>query len=194
MTENVRTYEEQLELETSVYEKLRKPFDLSCYSVDSSRGFDLASLKAQYIPKRLNEVLGFSNWAFTGKWEPTENGILYFGTLTVKIGDNVSVRTAVGFSAKKKNDGDFYKGAMTDCLSKAASYFGVAEEAFCGLVDPVEIKKHNKGGASKVVETKEKPTRVKKQEIKEEKVPTNTAVNEEPKEIPSFSKKKKSSW
>lgn len=143
----------QEKLEKEIFEKLKVPFELSAYSVDSSRGFDLASLKAQYIPDRLNEVLGLTNWEFTGNFENVVDGekttgVLYHGILTIQIGDKVKSVRSVGYSAKKKNEGDSRKGAMTDALSKAASHVGVADEAFKGLVNPADIKKSNKTGKS----------------------------------------------
>lgn len=171
----------QRKKEQEVYDKLREPFDLSCYSIDSSRGFDLASLRAQYISIRLNEVLGFSNWFFSGRFEKSENGILYFGMLTIVVNGQAVTRQAVGFGGSKKNDGDSYKSAMTDCFSKAASYFGIAEQAFCGLVNCDEIKKLKNNPTKPTF----KPKETKTEEVK--KAPSFVKKNKkqtEPKEEP----------
>lgn len=149
----------QIDEEKRIFEELKRPFDLSAYSIDSSRGFDLASLKAQYIPDRLNEVLGLTNWEFGGHFEDVINadkktGVLFHGNLVIQIGERTKVIKSVGFSGNKKNEGDSRKGAMTDALSKAASHIGVADAAFKGLVNCEDIRQKNqvkvaKGGTKK---------------------------------------------
>lgn len=62
------------------------------------------------------------------------------GKLTIKVGDKSNTQFAPGFSADKKNEGDAYKGAKTDSLSKAASMFGVGNDVFKGLVDPTSFE------------------------------------------------------
>ena len=44
-----------------IYDKLKAPFPKDAYSCDSSRGFNLTSIKAQYVIERLNDVLGIMN-------------------------------------------------------------------------------------------------------------------------------------
>ena len=166
---------EQLELEKNVYEQLRKPFPLECYSVDSSRGFDLSSLKAIYIPIRLNEVLGVTNWVFDGHYESViddkgkKTGTIHHGVLTIQVGERTKVVKSAGYSGAKKNVGDELKGSYTDSLSKCASYLGVAEQAFCGLVDPEEIKKvmKNKKSNNKTETKGGKPSSFSKKESKD---------------------------
>lgn len=149
-----------------IYEALRKPFDLSCYSVDSSRGFNLTSLRAQYVSIRLNEVLGLENWKFDGEFKETDKGVVFFGELTIKLNNEVSItKKAIGGSSYKKNIGDTYKSAQTDALSKCGSYFGIAEQAFCGLINPEDVEAANeKAGKVKteVSNTKTKKSFVKK--------------------------------
>ena len=123
-----------------IYNKLKEPFPKEALSTDSSRGFDLTSVKAQYVVERLNEVVGIGNWRHTGAYEPVDGGVLFKGQLVIS---NVSihptsgtVREAVGYATIKKNVGDAYKGAKTDSLSKCASQFGLANEIFKGNVAP----------------------------------------------------------
>ena len=55
-------YGEQTVLdENEVYEALAAPFPDEALAKDSSRGFDLTSVKAQYVVERLNTVLGPMN-------------------------------------------------------------------------------------------------------------------------------------
>jgi len=135
-----------------IYEELIKPFPDKAYSVDSSRGFNLTSLKAQYIKERLNEVFGIFGWHFEEKFvSGGSNGVLCHGELvvynpvyTVECSPKesptiVELKTrgvsATGWSPNKKNLGDTYKGASTDALSKAASFIGIGNEVFKGNVN-----------------------------------------------------------
>jgi hypothetical protein len=123
-----------------VYSKLTASFPSDAYSVDSSRGFDLTSVKAQYVVERLNEVFGFMNWTHTGEYKEVEDGVLFLGTLSVTVNGKTNTQFAPGFSKDKKNLGDAYKGAKTDSLSKSASMIGVANDVFKGLVSAKDVK------------------------------------------------------
>lgn len=126
--------------ETTLYTKLASSFPKEAYSVDSSRGFDLTSIKAQFVVERLNEAFGFMNWTFGGEYKDNEEGILFLGALVVTVNGRQNKVFAPGFSAKKKNLGDAYKGANTDSLCKCASRIGIGNEVFKGLVNPSSIK------------------------------------------------------
>jgi len=140
--------------EKNYFKELSKEFPPEAYSVDSSRGFNLTSLKAQYIKERLNEVFTVWGWEFEEQFKPLDDGsMLCHGKLTVKTLDDLPIIrevTAMGFSQKKKNTGDVYKSASTDSLSKCASYIGVANDAFKGLIDPDSISNNapRKGGVA----------------------------------------------
>lgn len=125
------------------YNKLTEDFPQEALSKDSSRGFDLTSIKAQYIKERLNEVFGIWGWEVVGKHEATTSSILYFGKLIVRVMSTdkdksalIRVVESVGYSMVKKNLGDSYKSAQTDFLSKAASFIGIGNEVFKGNVTP----------------------------------------------------------
>lgn len=145
----------QLGSEKDLYAKLSAPFAQDAYSVDSSRGFNLTSIKAQYIVERLNEVLGIGGWRHIGKYEVVKSdsgeteGVLFHGELLLRLGSSTHVVQSVGYSTDKSNKGDEYKGAKTDALSKAASYIGVGNEVFKGLVDPATISKGTKATTTK---------------------------------------------
>lgn len=124
-----------------LYEKLKAPFPAEAYTPDRSRGFALTSLKAQYVVERLNEVFGIGRWGLTGEWRETDDGVLYFGELyyTIKEEDGTLVTYTLdevpGFAGlDRANSGDAYKSARTDCLSKSASYLGVGNEMYKGLI------------------------------------------------------------
>jgi hypothetical protein len=123
-----------------VYKGLSAPFPKEAFSTDSSRGFDLTSIKAQYVVERLNEVIGLEKWRHTGVYELVDNGVVFKGQLIISnsaIDDKAGcVREAVGFATIKRNVGDAYKGAKTDSLSKCASMFGLGNEVYKGNVAP----------------------------------------------------------
>jgi len=153
------------DLLNNIHNKLKEQFPGEAYSTDSSRGFDLTSLKAQYIKERLNQVLTVAGWSITGEFKPhKDEGLVYFGELVVDYfldGSLVQKVPTVGYCAfttktkdgpKPKLLGDVYKSAQTDFLSKAASFIGVGNDMFKGEVPPPK-----KGQPRKTTATK-KPT------------------------------------
>lgn len=121
-----------MENKTNHYDLLSRPFPKSALSKDTSRGFELTSIKAQYIVERLNESLGLFGWNLTGEYVEKKDGVLYHGKLHIKIGEQEKVVEATGWSKNKKNLGDTFKSANTDAMSKCASKIGVGNEVFKG--------------------------------------------------------------
>lgn len=123
------------------YSSALSDFPTEAYSKDGSRGFDLTTLKAQYIVERLNEAFGVDGWQHTGTtensgYEVIDGGVLYKGMLMISNGVSQISREAVGYSKMGKNPGDAYKGAKTDSLSKCASQVGIGNDMFKGLISP----------------------------------------------------------
>lgn len=131
-----------LQIAEEIYKKLSAPFPEEALSKDSSRGFDLTSVKAQYVVERLNDVLGIDGWRVTGEYEyikdkeGTIEDVVFHGKLLIRIGRLWHIIESVGHSEMKKHVGDSLKGARTDFLSKAASLVGVANDVFKGKVKP----------------------------------------------------------
>jgi hypothetical protein len=139
-------------MSNDIYNKLKADFPQEALKADISRGRGnpFTSVSAQYIVERLNEVLGIDGWSFTGDFEKTEEGVLFFGALGIRMSTVTPsavmadgpgegrwhVVEGVGFSAHKRNVGDCFKSARTDALSKAASLLGIANEVFKGNVPP----------------------------------------------------------
>jgi len=117
-------------------ELLEAPFPKEAMSKDGSRGFDLTSIKAQWVVDRLNSVFGIWGWDFKPSFEQVGNHIVCHGVLTVTW-EGVSREVAqTGSHEIKKNVGDAYKSASTDCLGKAASWIGIGNDVFKGNIDP----------------------------------------------------------
>lgn len=121
-----------------IYKKLTAEFPQEAYSADITRKDKiLTSLKAQYITERLNEVLGIGNWKLDGDWDITDDGVLFVGELSYTVDDKTYTTGKVPGYSDSDNLGDAFKGARTDCLSKAASYLGVGNEMYKGKIEPV---------------------------------------------------------
>jgi len=156
--------QKQLDSEQEVYKALSAPFPDEALSKDSSRGFDLTSVKAQYVVERLNDVLGVMNWTFGGEFKETEEGVMYMGALVITINGRQNRQFAPGYAKVKKNLGDTYKSAHTDSLSKCASKFGVANDVFKGKVAPPGKTTTKRGAAltAKTEAPKERSAEAKK--------------------------------
>jgi len=120
-----------------INEDILKPFTGDALSRDTSRGFELTSIKAQYIVERLNQTFGVHGWAASYQiiLEDPERGVIIKCTLKGNIfGNGQVVREAFGGCNPKKQIGDMIKSAMTDSLGKAASHLGIGNEVFKGKV------------------------------------------------------------
>lgn len=139
--------------ERAIYEALKADFPKEAFSKDTSRGFALTSVKAQYVVERLNDVLGFMNWSHGGEHKLTDDGsgVLFHGALVVSINGKQNRFFSTGYAKLGKNLGDAYKSAKTDSLSKAASQIGVANDTFKGLIDPETFEKVVKGKTLNVI-------------------------------------------
>lgn len=129
-----------------LYDKLKAPFPKEAFSKDTSRGFALTSIKAQFVKERLNEVFGPFGWGLVGDSNELPSGVLFKGELQIYDRTDGEARLyhrveAEGFAGKKKNHGDTVKSARTDCLSKAASSLGIGNEVFKGEVNLDEMEK-----------------------------------------------------
>ena len=132
--------------------ELKADFPNEAYTVDSSRGFNLTSIKAQYINDRLNSVFGIFGWNFeTETIKDDQKGILFKGTLTVTLDDKTRVVTNFGSSPHKKIASDSYKSASTDALGKCASMIGIGDKTFKGETEIVKNKKTSYVGIDKII-------------------------------------------
>ena len=142
---------------------LRAPFPVEALSADTSRGFELTSIKAAFVVERLNEVFGpcGCGWRYVhSPFEFAESEVLTEVALQFRVAEggcdpvvwDAETRGWV-FTAdsgawswpiyapggRRPGKGtapitDARKGAITDGLTKAASMVGVGHEVFKGLV------------------------------------------------------------
>lgn len=123
-----------------MYDGLTKDFPEEAMSKDTSRGFALTSIKAQYVRERLNQVMGVDGWESESfVIDRSEDGVAVKMVMKLHFPNRTVIRSAFGgCDAKEKSQtyGDLFKSADTDALSKAASQFGVGNEVFKGNVKP----------------------------------------------------------
>ena len=109
-------------------------------SVDSYSGY--CGYKPQHIVDAMNVVFGIGGWGFDEMsaeilTSQTEKGTASLAIAQVKVWLKDIACTPVGWGQSRvtKGDaGDAKKGAQTDALKKALSYFSVGNRAYHGLL------------------------------------------------------------
>ncbi len=125
-------------ISAEIREKLRASFPKDAYKKHPTKTF-LTTLKAAYIFERLNDVFGIGRWDFTHEIiVNSEETVVLLGTLHILDYECKVPSQYGGHSTKKTFKGyelaDIYKSAITDSLSKCASYIEIGIDMFKGLV------------------------------------------------------------
>jgi len=119
-------------------ELLKKPFPPEALGTIDSKPY-LTSIKAQYIIERLNDVFGIGRWTLEHEEVKEQyDQILIKGRLTFADYD-IIVPEQYGshkITGKGVELADGYKSAITDCITKSASYLEIGTDVFKGLVKP----------------------------------------------------------
>jgi len=126
-----------------IYKQLSKPVPDEAIQQHPTKTY-LSTIKAIYVAERLNDVFGVGRWTLKHKIiKETENEVLMKGRLILLDYDcKIPVQYGSGkITGKGKDLADGYKSAVTDILSKTASYIGVGIDVFKG-----KVKKINKSG------------------------------------------------
>lgn len=165
-----------------IYQKLTEPFPKEAMTKDTSRGFALTSIKAQYVRERLNEVMGVDGWETESQVvNQDEGGVAVSLKMTLMFPEGKKVtRTAFGGASRKgkgQTYGDLYKSAETDALCKVASNFGVGNDVFKGLVDANTLEMTTSTSSPKVVSVSKK--NVNRPSFKKPKNPAPVEVEDE---------------
>jgi recombination DNA repair RAD52 pathway protein len=113
-------------------------------SVDNYSGF--TGYKPQHIVDAMNLVFGIGNWGFEELFadiltSSTEKGPTSLAIAQVKVWlkDIACMPVGWGQSRVTKGDaGDAKKGAQTDALKKALSYFSIGNRAYHGSLRPAK--------------------------------------------------------
>lgn len=129
-----------MKLTSDQIDKINEDFPPEALSKDTSRGFELTSIKAAFVIERLNDVFGHLGWGYTfTDIEPHDGEFVTKVTLVIK-GDGVHnefPHEICQFGGKKivrNNVTDACKSAVTDGLTKCASILGIGHKVFKGMV------------------------------------------------------------
>lgn len=92
----------------------------------------LSSVKAIYVIERLNQVFGLGGWTYRTRvieCPPDSPMVVMLVVLRVPA---YGIRLEQYGGSDNKDRGDAYKGAVTDAISKIASYLGIAMDVYKG--------------------------------------------------------------
>ena len=129
---------EKPKISDEVRAKLREPMPKEAIKKHPTKTF-LSTIKAMYVVERLNDVFGLGRWDLeTNVIKETNDYVLMSGKLCILDYNVVIPLQYGGHSTTGKNTelADGYKSAITDCLSKCASYLEIGIEVFKGEVSP----------------------------------------------------------
>lgn len=118
--------------------ELRKDFPTEAYTKHPAKTF-LTTLKAMYITERLNDVFGIGRWTVDHELiVHNENYVLLEGKLKLLDFDCEIPSQFGGHSTTGKNTemADGFKSAVTDIISKSASYLEIGIDMFKGKINP----------------------------------------------------------
>lgn len=147
---------------SDVYDLLREPFDEAAYSAETSRGFEMTSIKAAYVLERMNEVFGLcgTGWRYAHSvFDEINKEIITWVAVQYAVEDGGCGRVewdamighwriveGTGWSEPIYTVGgnqvgkgsipvtDAKKSAITNGIGKALSVIGVGSDVFKGLV------------------------------------------------------------
>jgi recombination DNA repair RAD52 pathway protein len=133
---DAKTFEEKVKAINQML-KDGEPRNISVDNYSSFTGY-----KPQYLIDAMNFVFGIGNWGFEEMFSEvltnaTEKGTQVPAVAKVKVWlkDVASQPVGWGQSRVTKGDvGDAKKGAQTDAIKKALSYFSVGNRAYHGLL------------------------------------------------------------
>lgn len=119
-------------------DKIKKVNDILLAGEPNNISYDTYSgymgYKPQYVISAMNEVFGAGEWGFK-ELSMAVTETLAITQVEVFLNGIEFKPTAWGQSRiTKGDDGDARKGAQTDALKKALSYFSIGERAYLGLL------------------------------------------------------------
>ena len=129
---------EKQKITEEMRQKLREEFPSEAYSAHPTKTF-LTTLKAAYVMERLNDVLGVGRWTVEHEVVKDEGGYVLMSGRLVSLDYDLVVPVQYGghtTTGKNTELADGYKSAITDILSKSASYLEVGLDMFKGLINP----------------------------------------------------------
>ena len=137
-----------MKIDEATREKLRAPMPDEAIKQHPTKTF-LSTIKAIYITERLNDVFGIGGWGFDHEIISDEpDYVTICGAISIIDTDaqKPTMQTPFQYGGHKKTGkntepADGYKSAVTDCISKCASYLEIGIDVFKGLADPPKGEK-----------------------------------------------------
>lgn len=138
-------------IDDKIREQLREGFPPEAYSAVDSKPY-LTTLKAMYVIERLNTVFGIGRWTIhTEVIKEQDDQVLIRGKMDL-LDYDVDIPAQYG-SHRLKGKGvelaDGYKSAITDCITKSASYLEIGIDVFKGKIKPPGNKQPYQNNTSK---------------------------------------------
>ncbi|KKN71856.1 hypothetical protein LCGC14_0417100 [marine sediment metagenome] len=156
-----------------IREKLRAPFPPEAITDHPTKTY-LSTIKAAYVMERLNDVFGICGWEIehevvsdTDEYV-TVKGCIHLTEFNLRTSEQYGGH---GKTGKNTEPADGYKSAVTDLMSKCASYLEIGIDVFKGLKGIQ--KKQQVGKPAAPIPPKDKSSLTQKSEA-----PTNSKVDE----------------
>lgn len=120
-------------LTSEMVAKLKAPLPAEAISQHPTKTY-LSSIKAIYVVERLNDVFGIGQWQQRNEVISDDSKMK---TVHSWIDINEYNIHLDNFGGNDNSDeGDAFKGAVTDALTKMASYLGIGMDVYKGLATP----------------------------------------------------------
>ena len=135
---------ETIKLPDDIRKKCREPFPQEALGTVGGKSY-LTSIKAMYVIERLNDIFGVCGWSFLHEMvERAPDYVTVKGQICLK---EYNLCTPEQYGGHKTTGtgteiADGFKSAVTDAITKCASYLEIGIDVFKGSVPP-------SGGASK---------------------------------------------
>jgi len=138
-SENLKTDKTRTVIPDNVRQKLREPFPAEAIKPHPTKTY-LSTIKASYITERLNDIFGIGGWELRHNIiSDLPDYVTVSGCIYLCPPYNFSTLTQYGGHKKTGSNtepADGYKSAVTDCMSKCASYLEIGIDVFKGTKDP----------------------------------------------------------
>ena len=150
--------EEKKRIDEKMREQLRKPFPPEAVTQHPTKTF-LSTIKAIYVTERLNDVFGVGRWNLVHKVIMADDSYVLVGGTIRLLDYEALVPYQYGGhvnGGKNTEHADAYKSAVTDLMSKCASYLEIGIDVFKGKTTHKSTQKKESSGNGFITEAQAK--------------------------------------
>ena len=115
--------------------KLREPLPKEAISQHPTKSF-LSTIKAIYMVERLNNVFGIGSWRLKNTVIDSTTKMVIIHAILYVPEYGIELESFGGND--NADNGDAYKGASTDALSKICSFLEIGMDVYKGFRDPIK--------------------------------------------------------